>query len=147
MAREYRLISAQYYIEGDDEPRDIPGVPGYYKPEGVGKYLSAFQSHAASKAYSALIKYMRRYRNRGPGGNLFSDVDFSKPPVMVVLIEDVATGKSKAYKVMREVAPQSQNGPRVIVNRSGSRVGARREYRWRNVVSMIKLADVVQVAE
>jgi hypothetical protein len=145
--REYRVISAQYYTAGDDEPHDIPGVPGYYKPDGIGKYRSAFPSHAASKAYSALIKYMRRYKNSGPTGDLFADVDFDNPPVMIVLIEDVSSGVSKAYQVWRVVAPQSETGPRVVVNQRGLRVGTQRVYRWRNMVKMLKISDVAQVAQ
>lgn len=144
MLRQYQLLSAQYYV--GDEAMDIPGLPGYYKDEdsGIGIYHSRFPSHAASKAYSALIKYMKRYKNKGPGGNWFADVDFKEPPIMVLIIQDIGSEKVKAYKVNRVPASQSPNPnkPRMVVNSTDGRI---RNYRWVNKVKLVNLSEVAQL--
>jgi len=96
-----------------------------------GTYHSLDAQAAASKAYSSLLKYIKKYHDLW-----FPSV--GENPELIVNLDNLETGKSYSYYIFRETAKQSIAGPRVIM--SGVRP---RFYRWKNRVIPMKAGDTI----
>lgn len=131
---KYTLLAA-YLPDGTS----ITGIPS--QQEDWGKYSAVYPQDAASKAYSNVQKYIKKYRDPW-----FMDIEPDKP--MVLVLHETSERESKRgpddyiYYVFREVAQQSRNGPRVVVNVRG-RV---REYKWKNRAVPMKEGETPEEA-
>jgi hypothetical protein len=133
---DYRIVNRAYYYGIDGVTHPIAGVPAY-KSDGFGLYRARYPHEAAQKAYGGLVKYMQRFSTEGPrpDQSWFPGYNRKHAPMMWFRIQDMETGKTYDYRGTRERAKQSQDGPRVIINRED---GRERVYNWVNRVSQIQ---------
>jgi len=135
--RTYHIVDAKY-IDHDDSQKDIFGVPGFYE-DGFGNYTGAYPHIAASKAYSGLLKFMKKFHNKGPDNDWFSTYNKNDPFDIIFVLQDKETGKAYAFLGKRYTATQSIKGGRTITSPSLRK----RTYYWRNHIKALKLKDVV----
>lgn len=126
--KTYTIISA--YLE-DGTP--ISGVP-VYQQQTWGQYNSKYPQEAASKAYTNLIKFIKKYRDPW-----FTGLE-DNPPIIVILLDGAS--KTHIYYVYRETAPQSRSGERIIHNYDGRT----RVYQWKNRAIPMKEDETVDDA-
>lgn len=116
--RNYTILAA-YLIDGTQ----ITGVPEY-NAQTWGNYNSKFPQEAASKAYSNLLQFIKKYKNPW-----FRDVD-DNAPIIMVLFDKSDVQKPYIYYAYREVASQSVRGSRIVYSKDGRS----RRYNWKNRV-------------
>jgi hypothetical protein len=116
--------------EGDTQP--INGIPGFHAGK-TGLFHGKYPYNAASKALTSIYKHFLKYKKEW-----FPWYDPDKPPKVIVVIQNTETGKKYAYVGSRSTAPQSKDGPRVIIGA----YGRNRVYKWVNHVEHIALSAV-----
>lgn len=119
----YGITEAFYII--NEVPRPIKGIPSYGM-EYYGEYTGPYPYLAASKAFTGIQKYLKKWQDSGTG-DWFPGYDPEDPPEIIFTLENVMTGKSNIYHGTRIPAHQ---GDRTVVNADG-RI---RNYRWENKV-------------
>lgn len=123
----YGVTEAFYII--NENPRPIKGIPSH-DMEYFGEYTGPFPYLAASKAFTGIQKYMKKWWKSGTG-NWFPDYDPEDPPDIIFTMENVMTGKSAIYHGTRV---QAHQGKRTVINADG-RV---RNYQWENKVVKLR---------
>jgi hypothetical protein len=116
--------------EGDTRP--INGIPGYHSKK-MGNFNGKYPYSAASKALTSVYKHLSKYKTEW-----FPWYNPDDPPKIVLVIQNIDNGKKYAYIGSRSTAPQSKDGPRVIVGDNGRQ----RIYKWLNRVEHIQLSAV-----
>lgn len=120
--REFTLLAA--YLPNGTQ---ITGIPDPSPKEAWGRYHAGYPQEAASKAYSNVQKYIKKYKDPW-----FLAIELDKPMILVLHETSDRQGKRGPadfiYYVFRERAEQSLNGPRIVINEQG-RV---RKYMWKN---------------
>jgi len=137
----YRVVEA-YYADNQANLRPIPGVPTR-ETEDFGEYIHKHPSSAASKAFTGLQRYMKKYHNY-KGRTWFPGYDPDQPPLIVFKLKRYGTPDAdddtdtwtRWYSGERIPAHQ---GKRVIVNKTDGRV---RVYRWDNKVKALGIKSI-----
>ena len=104
---------------------EIPGIPSVDE-HFFGSYYAPTPKTAASKAYSSVLRFMKKYPQHYP---LYSP----KQSVVVSIVETTPSknyGKRYTYVGTRQRAPQSLNAPRVVI----SPTVRQRVYNWTNTM-------------
>lgn len=123
----YGVTEAFYVVNEDARP--IKGIPSHGMVY-FGEYTGPFPYLAASKAFTGIQKYMKKWNGTGTV-EWFPDYDPKEPPEIIFTMENVETGWTGTYHGTRVPAHQ---GKRTVVNDDG-RV---RNYQWENKVVKLK---------
>jgi hypothetical protein len=127
--KKYFTITDAYYLDTNENLIAIPGIPSYGK-NSYGSYSGTYQYQAASKAFTGIQKFLKKFHKDG----WFDDANYNpdSPPSIVFNLIDIESQKSQYYIGNREPASQGQ---RKVINSDG-RV---RNYKWNNKIKKITL--------
>ena len=128
--KKYFTIIDAYYLDANDDLIPIPGIPPY-KEKNYGLYSGDYQYQAASKAFTGIQKFLKKFHNDG----WFKDANYNPdhPPSIVFNLLNHENNKAQFYIGNR--LPSTQ-GNRKVVNSEDGRI---RNYKWVNDVKKIKL--------
>lgn len=128
--RNYTILAA-YLSDGTQ----ITGVPSY-NAQTWGNYHSKFPQEAASKAYSNLLQFIKKFKDPW-----FKTVE-ENAPMIIVLINRTETESPHIYYAYREVASQSARGPRIVFSSDGRS----RRYNWKNRIIPMREGESTEEA-
>lgn len=128
--KKYFTITDAYYLDHNSDLITIPGIPPYNE-QGYGSYSGNYQYQAASKAFTGIQKFLKKFHTDG----WFSEADYDpdNPPSVVFNLLNIETQKSQYYIGNRIPAVQ---GERKVIN---SNDGRTRSYKWNNEIKKITL--------
>ena len=134
MPLKHYTVTQAHYFDASEEMIKIKGVPetphNYF-----GEYYAKFPSIGASKAFTGLQKFMKKYRNTN-GHTWFPGYDPEDPPDILYTIMETASKDTFSYYGRR--VPSTQ-GTRAITNKD---TGRTRIYRWVNDITRVNEEDI-----
>jgi len=119
-----------------EEGDEIAGIPHLHLNNQWGEFRGKFPQVAAKKAYSSIIKYIKKYPT------WFADTDIKPNQPLIIIIERDFDEENFIYYVYRKRAPQSAAGPRNLI----SPIGREMSFMWRNIAIPMKEGETVEDA-